>query len=87
MIVLRPFLIPRCQPPKLLEAVDQPLDAVALPIQHAVERTGAPFIGPAWDRIAHAPLPQVRPNLPAAIALVTDDTPGPQLGPTRQTAF
>jgi hypothetical protein len=82
MIVLRSFLIPRRQPPELLEAVDQALDPVALAIQRPIERARAPLVDLTRDRHADAAPPQIRPDLPAAVALVADDTPRTQLGPT-----
>jgi hypothetical protein len=82
MVVVCPFLIPRCQPPELLEAVDQALDPVALAIQRPIEGARAALVDLARDRHADAAPPKIRPDLPAAIALITDDTPRPQPGPT-----
>src|SRR5919202_5935772 len=73
MVVVRPFLIPRCQPSKLLAAVDQALHEVAFAIECPIKRSRPTFIRLARDRVAYAPPPQVSADLPAAIALVTDD--------------
>src|SRR3954452_12557243 len=78
MIILRSFLIARCQPPILLEAVDQPLNPIALPIQPSIKPSSMPLRAFAWDRYADPMLTQIPPDLAAAVALVSDDAPGPQ---------
>ena len=82
MVVVRPFLIARRKAPILLEAIDQAFDPVALPIDRPIKRSRASLIRLARDRDADAPLAQVRPDLPAAVALIADNTLGAQSGPS-----
>src|ERR671932_805807 len=82
MVVVRPFLIPRCQPSKLLAAVDQALHEVAFAIECPIKRSRPTFIRLARHRVAYATPPQLSADLPAAIALlVTDDASRSQPGP------
>ena len=73
MIIVSAFLIPRRETPELLEAVDQPLDPVALAVDRPIVRSHTPFIRLARDRVLDPASPQVRPDLAAAVALVADD--------------
>ena len=82
MVVVRPFFIPRRQPPELFEAVNEALDPVALPVDPPIKRAGPTLVRLAGNGDADAAPPQVRPNLPAAVALVPDHTLGPQLRPS-----
>jgi hypothetical protein len=72
-----PFFIPRRKTPPLLEPIDQPLHAVPFAVDRAGERPGAPFVGLPRDREPDAAPPQVRPDLPAAVALVAHQPLGP----------
>jgi hypothetical protein len=82
MVVVSPFFIARCQAPKLLESVDQAFDPVTLTVDRSIKGAGAPFVGLPRDRDADAPSAQIRPDLPAAIALVADDALRSQLRAT-----
>ncbi len=86
-MILCPFFIARRETSPLFEPIDQPLHPVAFPIDCPVERAGAPFILFARDRDADAVPPQIRPDLPAAVALVTDDPLRPQLGAASARPF
>ena len=79
-IMLGAFLVARGNAPKLLEAVDHPLNPIARPVQLTVERSCPPLRGFPLDRHA-APAPsQILPNLAAALAFVTADAPWTALG-------
>ena len=77
-MIYRSFFIARREPPPLLQSVDQPLHPVACPVERAVERSRAPLIGPARDRDADAPPPQLGPDLAATVPRVAHDAPRPQ---------
>jgi hypothetical protein len=50
MIVVPSLLVPRSQPPELLELVDQAFDPVALPVECSIDWADAP----AWLQAAAA---------------------------------
>ena len=77
-MILSPFFIARRKTSPLFEPIDQAFHPVAFPVDRAVERTGAPLVGLAWDCDADPAPPQVRADLPAAVALVADDPLGAQ---------
>src|SRR3712207_4550365 len=77
-MILSPFFIARRETSPLFEPIDQAFHPVAFPVDRAVERTGAPLVGLAWDCDADPAPPQIRADLPAAVALVADDPPRPQ---------
>ena len=54
------------------------LHLVAFSVDRPVERPRGSLVCPARDRDADAPPPQVRPDLPAAVALVAHDALRPQ---------
>ena len=78
MIVLCSFFIPRRQSPKLFEAVDQPLDPVALAVNCPIKWASTALVRFMGNRDADAAPPQVRPDLPTAVALIADQTLGMQ---------
>jgi hypothetical protein len=80
MIVLCPFFIPRRQPPKLFETVDQPLDPVTLPVERPIKWPRAALVRFMGNGDADAAPPQVGPDLPTAVALITHDSPRSQAG-------
>jgi hypothetical protein len=73
LVVDGALLIARRQPPELLAAIDEPLDAVAEPVQRAIEGARAAFIPLAWDRNADAMLAGILPYPPAAVAFILND--------------
>jgi hypothetical protein len=77
-----PFFVARRQAPKLLEPVDQPFHLVALPVERPVERSRPPLVLLVGNRDADASPPQIRPQLPAAVALVSHDALWPQPRPS-----
>ena len=86
-MVGRPLFIARGQAPPLLEPVYQSLHRVPGAVDRPVERPRAPLVSLARDRNADAPPPQVRPDLPAAVALGADDPLGAQPGTAPAWAF
>src|SRR5919199_1374923 len=82
MVVLPPLLVARRQPPKLLEPINQPLHPIPQPVDHPVKRAGAPLVELPGDGVADAPPPQVRPDLPAAVAFVPHHALGAQPRPS-----
>src|SRR5438270_5671759 len=66
----------------LLAAVDQPLDAVALPVHRAVKRPPAPFVAQARERIAQAPPPTVAAAGTPGVPLVAHYSLGPHARPS-----
>lgn len=71
-VVLGAFLIARGDPPELLEAVDQPLDAITQAVDRAIEYSGAALVAFAWDGVANVPPPQVGADLVTTVAFITD---------------
>ncbi len=80
-MVRRTLFIARGQAPPLLEPIDQPLHLVPFSVDRAVEWPATALVGLAGDRDADAASPQVRPDLPAAVALVAHDPLRTQAGP------
>ncbi len=78
MIVLRPFFIPRRQPPKLFEAVDQPLDPVALAVECPIKWASTTLVRFMRNGDADAASPQIRPDFPTAVALIANQPLGVQ---------
>src|SRR3954470_919640 len=82
-VALAPFLIAGGQAAVLLGAVEEVFHLTAQPVQGAVERTGAVFVGFAGDRDANAPPPGGGPDGVAAVALVATEPVGPDAGVPR----
>jgi hypothetical protein len=61
-------------PPKLLKAVHQPLDAITEAVDILVEGSCSCFIGLARDGVVDAPPPQIRAQIIITVALVRDDS-------------
>jgi len=72
-MVRRPFFIARCEPPPLLEPVDQPFHPVAFPVDRPVERPCALLVPLMRDRDPDAVPSQIRPDLAAAGAFVAHE--------------
>ncbi len=75
----------RRQAPALLAAIDHALDAVAETVERPREGAGAAFGLRARNGDSHPMLGRLRPNLPAAVALIADDPMGSALGTARAT--
>ncbi len=73
-----PLFVARRETPPLLEPVNQPLHPVAFTVDRPVEGSGAPLVALARNGDADAASSQIRPDLPAAVALVTYNPLGPQ---------
>lgn len=71
----------------LLEAVDEPLDAVSLAVTRAVKGSASSFRTQARDRHPNPTAMKVGSTIPAGVALVADDTIGPNPGPASSWAF
>jgi hypothetical protein len=76
MVVESQLLVASRHSPELLEAVPEPLHPIALTIRRAVEERIDRVRGPASDDIANAPLPEIPPYRPAAVALIPSQTVG-----------
>ena len=76
MVVGRSFLVAGGNAPALLQAIDQPLHAVALAVGGAVEPRRPPLVHLAWDDVAAAASAQILAHPPAAVALVADQAVG-----------
>ena len=70
-MILRPFLIARCQTAKLLQPIDGPLDHIPQTIHRSIERSSSRLIALAWNRTAYSPLPQKLTNPSITIAFVS----------------
>jgi len=87
MVIVGPFLVPRREAPKLFEAVDQPLNSVALPVECPIKRSPTPLVRFPGDRHADASPPQKAPNLAAAVPLIAHDSLRTQLGSSPSHPF
>jgi hypothetical protein len=67
------LLIAPRQPPELLAAIDQALDAVAETVHRSIEGACAAFSPLARDGDADAMLARILPNPPAAVAFISND--------------
>ncbi len=81
-ITISPFVVAGRHPAKLLQAVDQPLDLITLPIQLSIKRSGALFVLLSRDCQANASPSQVVSIFPGTISLIARDAPGPQTNAT-----
>src|SRR3712207_4341262 len=72
------FVVAGGQGAVLLTARDQALDAVAQPVDGAVEGAAAVFGAQLGDGVADASPSQIRPPRAAGVALVADHPPRPQ---------
>jgi hypothetical protein len=63
----------------LLHAIDQALDAIAQAVDGSIKRARTMLIGAPWDSDAHPVASRVLADVPAAVGLVANDAPGPQL--------
>ncbi len=77
-MVCSPLFVARRETPPLLEPVDQPLYPVAFTVDCPVEGSCAPLVALARDGDADAAPSQIGPDLPTAVALVTDNPVGSQ---------
>jgi hypothetical protein len=76
------FLVAGGNSPMLLEAIDEPLDAVAFPIGLAIEAHATPGLGRApGNDGANPPTAQRRADRASRIALVASDTLRPPARP------
>jgi hypothetical protein len=64
----------------LLTAIDQAFNPVSKTVEGAIEGTGPAVVALAWDRDPDAMLTGILPNLPAAVAFVSDDAMRAALG-------
>src|SRR6476620_2079398 len=71
----------------LLAPVDEPLDAVAVPVHRAVERPPARLIAQARERVADAPAPKVATAGAPGVRLVADHPLGPHARPAAAPAL
>jgi hypothetical protein len=86
-IVSSPLLIARGNPSDLLEAIEQTLDFIPLPIETAVKWSCAMLTAFAGNRQADAVPPQGSSNRPAAIGLIADKPLRTPLGAARPATF
>ena len=77
-MVCSPLFVARRETPPLLEPVDQPLHPVAFTGDCPVEGSCAPLVALPRDGDADAAPSQIGPDLPTAVALVTDNPVGSQ---------
>ena len=82
MVIGSPFLIAGGKTSALFEAIDQPLDTVALAIGRAVEARGGALVHFVGDHGADTPSSQRLPDFLSAVALVADQAAWTQAWPT-----
>src|SRR3569833_2165577 len=86
-VVLGTLLVAGCDPPPLLQTIDQPLDLVALAIHFRLESTGPspvcpfplplfPLVASLGDHVANAAAPQQPAALRIAVAFIRYDPVG-----------
>jgi hypothetical protein len=71
--VLRTLLIARGEAPKLLAAIDEPLNLVALTVQGSIEWSCTAFVNLAGDGDPDPMLAGILPDLPAAVPFIPYD--------------
>lgn len=76
----RPLFIASCHAPKLLEAINQAFNEIALFIQGSVKRPSARLIAAAGNRVINSSVVEILPDLATAIGFVTQNALWPQPG-------
>jgi hypothetical protein len=81
LVVGAPFFIAGGEAPELFQAVDEPFDFMALPIQGAIKGACSTLTAFTGNRDADPMAPQVLPDRPTAVGLIAHQAVRAALGP------